>query len=1300
MAQTDIIARLQLNAQQFSSESGKAAAEITGRMTRAANDIRQPFVSAFAEVQKSAQTAITMPRTAAGSLDLSSEIAQLSQAAHQADQHAIALRELSQAQLSASSSGRVGTEALRLEADASAVASIAAEREASAHRDRIVVLQEVQRELNQTTSATTALTHTSDATRGYADAGRQVVVSAGAQRAGMQQLGFQLNDVATSFQGGISPMTIFAQQGSQVIQAIGLMAGESKGLIGFLGGPWGAVLTAATVVTAPFVLKLFEGSDGGEKLAKSLADAATAADSFGNAESVIGKVIDLATGKLKTHNEVLIQTIKLQAQAGILKAQEDQKSAATALKGSSTIGTGETLVDFGKALLSSNTMTGPVESLMGSVGKRINQLGPLTRDLNAYKTAAESYAAVLNDPKASPAAVTAANNAFNASLDQTMTKIGASAGSAGRDVMEVKKQVLALGTALNDQNAMKQALGVVNGGPVPDDLKPYKADDKPKTPKKPKVAPDQNREAESAAEAIARINAEWDKQPRLVDKASLETLKLDNMIKDLTRRKPPGFDKLIADAQAAKGHIRDGLDRPFQDFIQHQQEGVAVQRLQLQGRDAEADALQAAIRLQEQQGPLDAEHLAALLRGAQQQEAITRQIEDQRRVIGVYENSLGDVRRTFDDFIGDLQDGRVADGVKGLFGGIVNDFKSLQRNLISNQLFGGIDRDIESYIRKMTGRQTPAEILESQATDAAKVLRIGANDNVSALDELTRAFRSASASFASGAANDNGGIAPELLDKLMKGNGVTGPTGSLNDLLSRGNGVSGPGPDGAADIVVTGKIDRSAEKLLTASGVFGIGFDRFVKNLDGLGIKLPQTLTAGLKKTLPDVLKGASIGGLSGSVFSSITGGKSDPLASGIGGALGQVAGKALGKTIGDGASGLLKSLGGAAGPIGAVLGGVLGSVVGGLFNSPKWSTSSVSLNGTGTVTGNKGSGTSGEAIAAATGVASSVASGINSIAEQLGATIKSLPALTLGTFDSKYRVATTATTKSLNYNNFSDSTLKDFGSDQQAAIEYAVRYSISNAVINGISKASQTILASGQDLQSAITKALLIEAVPRDLKAALDPVGAAIDALNLKWQKTVNALKEGGATTEQMAQAQQLYTLQLDKVKNSTDSASQSLKDFMTSLKVGSGSAYSLRDQEATARAQLQPFLDQINSGQAVDQTKYQDAAKSFLDVERQLLGSTDGYFKALDEIQAATNKAISSIDNAVPITAAVASPFAEATAKAAADTAAGVNTGNQMTEDTNGLLAQIATLMQQVADNTGGGSGGFISAPRAFLK
>jgi hypothetical protein len=110
----------------------------------------------------------------------------------------------------------------------------------------------------------------------FATSGRQVAVSAGQQRAGMQQLSFQIGDVAQQFALGTRPMQIFAQQGGQVIQAIGMMSNSSKGLIGFLAGPWGAILTGAAVILGSVFAAHGQAADGAktqEDAARDLADA-------------------------------------------------------------------------------------------------------------------------------------------------------------------------------------------------------------------------------------------------------------------------------------------------------------------------------------------------------------------------------------------------------------------------------------------------------------------------------------------------------------------------------------------------------------------------------------------------------------------------------------------------------------------------------------------------------------------------------------------------------------------------------------------------------------------------------------------------------------------------------------------------------------------------------------------------------------------------------------------------------------------------------------------------------------------
>ena len=67
----------------------------------------------------------------------------------------------------------------------------------------------------------------------------KVTTVSGAQRAGMQQLGMQINDVATMYTLGARPMQIWASQSGQVFQAVQMMTGGTRRLASILGGPWG-----------------------------------------------------------------------------------------------------------------------------------------------------------------------------------------------------------------------------------------------------------------------------------------------------------------------------------------------------------------------------------------------------------------------------------------------------------------------------------------------------------------------------------------------------------------------------------------------------------------------------------------------------------------------------------------------------------------------------------------------------------------------------------------------------------------------------------------------------------------------------------------------------------------------------------------------------------------------------------------------------------------------------------------------------------------------------------------------------
>jgi len=420
-------------------------------------------------------------------------------------------------------------------------------------------------------------------------------------------------------------------------------------------------------------------------------------------------------------------------------------------------------------------------------------------------------------------------------------------------------------------------------------------------------------------------------------------------------------------------------------------------------------------------------------------------------------------------------------------------------------------------------------------------------------------------------------------------------------------------------------------------------------------------------------------------------------LATGFEGIGSQIGGAMIGNIVGSAATGLFgikgsstgSMLGSAAGSflpvpggpiVGSIIGSVLGNIVGGLFGGKKpFSTATVTgFNSLG-IDANSDDGRSN-----AGSMGGAVQSGLQSIADALGGETGAFN-VSIGTYKDHYRVNTNGYAGALNYDGQSAQGLYNF-EDAESAIRFAIGDAIADGAIQGISDAAKRILQSGQDLDAAIEKAAMIEAIPDLLKQRLDPAGAALDDLMERWDPLIAALKEGGASAEQMAQAQQLYKFELEDTMDSI-AGSASLKAYQASLAAGGNSPLSLRSQMATAEAALNPFLTDINAGKAVDQEKYIAAAQQYLDLNRQINGSTGAFFEGFDKVQAATGKAIERIDNAVPISR---DPFAERTASAATATAEILSQQSQQ-------LADIQASLSQIAANTNV-AGGFVGGARGF--
>jgi murein DD-endopeptidase MepM/ murein hydrolase activator NlpD len=363
--------------------------------------------------------------------------------------------------------------------------------------------------------------------------------------------------------------------------------------------------------------------------------------------------------------------------------------------------------------------------------------------------------------------------------------------------------------------------------------------------------------------------------------------------------------------------------------------------------------------------------------------------------------------------------------------------------------------------------------------------------------------------------------------------------------------------------------------------------------------------------------------------------------------------------------------------PVATLFGGVLGGLGFKMLQPVKRGSATIGLDEYGDLGVTSTRGNSRSRIQAASGYVGTLADTLSRIAEQLGGDLESVTGVSFGVRGKNIRLDPSGQGRTKTKRG-----AIDFGQDQEAAVRKATALMLERGVIGGISDLQKRLLASGQPIEKALAKAQLVGDIPKRLQQMLDPVGFGLDELNKRWKDTIEALKEGGASAEEMAKAQQLYRLELEETKSRTSEASAGLKDFLKDLNFGSSSPLSLRQQEEAAKLALDPFLAAIGKGERIDQAKYQEAAQRYLDVERQLYGSTGKFFEAMDLIQAATGKAISTIDSAVPIRTA-ADPFAEKTA---------ANTGSManILDQANQRLAAIEGVLERIAG--GGGGDGFI--------
>lgn len=1103
-------------------------------------------------------------------------------------------------------------------------------------------------------------------------AGRNFTRSAAEQAQGARMFGQQLQDMAVMGSMAGDSMNnwvrVFTSQIGQVALAAEQMG--AKGALGeaaaFMNTPWGAAVSGAAIVLLPLAVNLLTTGDNAEALEKNLQDAASASDAFGDAQSLLGKILDLTTGKLKTQNLVLVESIKLQAQLNLVKAQEKIDGLAGTKK---------------------PTGYARFDSLPENDLRRV--AGPSAQDMYAQMAADLPNKAQLsalrdqlvrqlnNDSlaKSNPSQYASVVGGQLGVINQQLDAMATNGKIAGRSLIEVKTEFLDLANTGVQKAAAMEVISAAATGNVPDDLKPYSRDKKTRTPKG-RSAANHDEYGRSAADRIAAITAAFDATPTAVQLAEKAIRQLDDLIGGLGRKKPPNFGALISSAEqakkvvetglirsigeafekpqtladkavkafqtldaelakksamlkdglidqagfdafaskvgAAKSQIENGLNRPYEEFIRQQQETLQIQGLISLGRNDEAEALRQIITLERSRGTLDQEHRDAILASTQAIRAEQRATEELHERNQKNVEALGSIKAAVTDatqaFVrGDL--GQFIKTPKKL----LDAFMTLQGQKLFDRLFSDMFRELEDEVNGTT-----------VVKDASERMVLAVDRASGSLSKLENA--------ALGAANAVGGTP-----------WVSGVRGGADGLGMQS--LFGSGTDMANAIVVSGT--RLNKQL-----------DIFVRGIGGVADKLAGIFTN------PENARaiGKAIGTFAGK---GLEGAATGTMIAGLGNALGikmSSTGSAVGGAIGN----FLPV------PGGSIIGSIAGGLIGGLFTKPAYGTASLSnANSAASLRGRAG------AELGAGSAAQQVQTGLQSIAEQLGGALGNF-AVSIGTFDGKWRVSTTGFGGQLDSKTARGQGLHDFGKDgEQAAIAFAIQDAIADGAITGLSAAVQQAIRSNPDMNKALQEALkvadvekLLGGLPAQLTSAFrDFEKQAADRVRIARQYGFDVVKiEEINAKERLNLQKQLLDQQVGSL--------QRLVDEMTSGSLFEGTSV---DRRTALLADIDKAKADLTNGVDGAADKLATLFDQLNAVSKDVYGTTGGFATdrsaILDQARAAIAKANADI--------AAAQAQARGSDPALATTNAALDENNDQNarmidalRESNALLARLGQL------------------------
>lgn len=1081
------------------------------------------------------------------------------QAADASRQRAEAARDMTNALIRAAEAEQDYSASTRLSIAASDAAAREFEDAAAAAAQQALTMERLERVM---ASNSTIAKRFVDANASVGSALTRTSAAASGTSFALVNAGQQVQDIAVGFASGQRGAVIFAQQLPQLgfalstIEATGSRSAAAlAGLGRFLVGPWGTALTVGAIAIGVL-------TDAFSSNADATKEVKIGTDAMAEAQSALAGVFDLVTGKVKEQNQFLINNAALKASA--LKAE----AAAGRISSQQTLGS----IGVSTSATIAGLFGGTVGSLIGGNYKGASGRAEMLRQLEAGRQSGQI--------------------SFSDAL--------LAAEKLNFDGLKITREQYV--QALANENSANQADAAATDirkslrtGVLDSDLRRDAPKRRPKVDRSAERLENAN---ESALARIADINRAWDEQPKLIDRAANSAEDLVSIIKDADEKLKAGklttgqrdeLEKTKQAAREAAATISEGLNRPYNDLIQSQQDALAVQRLTTEGRYEEAEALQQILRLQRDGVPVDEARAQAILDNVAALRQAQREQQRLNEIQGYYLNALGEIR-------GGLREAFATGKPGSIFSSFGRAFKNLSADLTVEKLFGPIFRQMEDQITGAGKVRKANEAFAGQLNDlSTKSTRLG-----SETDKVTLAFE-------------------RLRNTLDTINGV-----SPAALAASPSEPAAAANDNPEDIVVV------ARKILRNQDASGIA------DLPGpitfIGTVIQRSLAQFLGSDSPVVTTFGKVAGF----FSKLESG-------GVpGGILGADAGKSLGKTIGGSLGDKLSEFSQGLGPFAAAVAAnqVIGDVFGfqggplgvftGLVSSVKRGSATIGggANGDLVITGYSGNSKSRKK-AAGEGAQASIES-IQKIAEALGGEVTGNGTVSIGIRKGSYRVDTTGQgiTKT-------KKGAIDFGEDAEAAVKFATLDLIKDGVIAGLRASTQRILQQGKDLDSALEKAVDFESVFKRLKAYKDPVGAALDTLDAEFKHLKGIFAEAGADASEYAQLEELYGIERAKaIKEAGEAVTASLRSLLDDLTVGND-ARSLRERKGIAQAAYDPLAARVAAGDTTAYDAYADAARQLLDIERQISGSTKDYFDLLDQITGLTGKAVQDQTNIDSISA-----------------------------------------------------------------